>query len=52
MCLAHQKESRISLLFVQNNATFQKEGGNPLHSKATKYIRFGGSGNFSGLKQL
>jgi hypothetical protein len=34
-CLARQKEDRISPLFIQNDATFQKEGGNPPHFKSS-----------------
>jgi hypothetical protein len=36
--LARQKEDRISPLFFQNNATFQKEGENLPIEKAAKYI--------------
>jgi hypothetical protein len=39
MCLARQEEGRISLLFIQNNATFQREGGIPTNNESTRIIR-------------
>jgi hypothetical protein len=35
MRLTRQEESRMRPLFIQNNATFQKEGGNPPHFKSS-----------------